>query len=152
VQDPDPDAAIEVLESLMNIALNGTICSPPDTSDDPFFGNDPERASAPGGSMFDVEALKCSECRSAWRKAVKALGGRATGSRAVRYTFEPYRPDGSPRKTVGTHRLPYAAAFLAATGGTGYMPTYNQAAFKEQWMLGEHDRVLYELEDGEDEA
>lgn len=74
VQDPDPDAAIEALKDLVNIALNGTICTPPDTSDDLIFGGDPERASTPSGSMFDVEALKCSECRSAWRKAVKALG------------------------------------------------------------------------------
>lgn len=70
----------------------------------------------------------------------------------MRYTFKPYRPDGSPRKTVGTFRLPPAEQFNLETNGSGYMASYNIPQFEDAWVKGMYDRPLYELEDDEEDT
>lgn len=54
--------ALKLLRALQIIALNGTVCTPPDTYSDPLFGGDGT------GRLFDIEALKCEECRPFWRR------------------------------------------------------------------------------------
>ncbi len=61
----------------------------------------------------------------------------------MNYTFEAYRPDGTPRRYVGLWRPPFDQAPVPA-----YVPTYLTQPF-ELWMRGEYDRPLYELEEGE---
>lgn len=71
----------------------------------------------------------------------------------MRYTFEPYRPDGSPRKMHGLFRSPLGETLKEhSVDGSGYVPTYEQYAVEQAWIEGKYDRPLYELEDGEDDA
>lgn len=53
--------ATVVLKAFESIAINGTVCTPPNTWDDPLMGGDGS------GSLFDIEALNCRECKRVWR-------------------------------------------------------------------------------------
>lgn len=63
-----------IVNALFLIGLNGTVCTPPYTWADPFLGGDGS------GSMFDVEAMKCPECKALWRRVERWNATRADGS------------------------------------------------------------------------
>jgi hypothetical protein len=65
--------AEKALDALYRIAINGQVCTPPYTWDDPMFGGDGS------GSMFDVEAMKCPECKAAWRSVVAYFAAARAG-------------------------------------------------------------------------
>jgi hypothetical protein len=56
-----------VLDAFYVIALNGVVCTPPETGDEDEGTYHP----------FDVDAMKCGECRAAWRRLLSARAALA---------------------------------------------------------------------------
>ena len=68
----------------------------------------------------------------------------------MKYTFEAYKEDGSPRKFAGTFRPPYEEVFemLKNNGNLMFYTTSQYMIdFTKQWNGGQFDKPLYEDED-----
>lgn len=65
----------------------------------------------------------------------------------MKYTFEPYKEDGSPRRQIGMQRLPWKEFYEKYINEEDSFAWFYKGNLQREWAAGMHNVPIYEDED-----